>query len=107
MTQDQPLISFVRADVEPPFEVGHVKGLARICTFLLPIACVWLESKTQPSLKLEDFFPKLVGTGCKIMVRFERHTTRTELAIRNAQLSQRGALRKAHDAVTWVGTLTY
>ena len=83
--------------------------LARFATFLLPLCVVWLHAKKdserdQAGVNLIDMFPKLVGTGCMIATKFEKPSTLTSIALRNAQLSHRGSLRKAHCAIQWVGS---
>ena len=116
VTESEPLLSFVfpedgkrigglAADAGVFLQLGHVKGLGRVTTFLLPLACVWWQSSRQPGLRLIDFFPKLVGTASTVHFVLEQFTTYTDIALRNAQLSHRGSLRKAHCVVTWVSSL--
>ena len=84
--------------------LGHIKGQARLSTFLFQCSMVWYKSQDNPELKLKNIFPKLADTGARIYFTLEHHTSMSEIALRNAVLSQRGSIRKAHCAVGWVGT---
>lgn len=109
VTETEPMLCFVRDGYEPEsgnFKLGHVKGLARSGVFLFPLACVfWQQKAVQPGLKVADVFPKLLGTGSKIHFRLFKFTTLSAVALKNAQLSQRGSLRKAHCVIVWVSSL--
>jgi hypothetical protein len=108
VTETEPMLCFVRDGYEPEsgnFKLGHVKGLARSGVFLFPLACVFWQQKVQPGLKVADVFPKLLGTGSQIHFRLFKFTTLSAVALKNAQLSQRGALRKAHCVIVWVSSL--
>ena len=82
------------------FVIGHIKGMARTCS-LLAILLV---------LKFVDENPKVC---CKVLhssvqcisIIFESHASMSSVALRTAQLSHRGSLRKALCALGWVGLL--
>ena len=44
VAESERLTSFVRPDCPMPFGLGHVEGVGRFCTFLLPVACVWHQT---------------------------------------------------------------
>ena len=103
VTNDEPLRAFARnIDGKSAFVLGHVKGAARFCVLLAPLVWLW---KQKNGMKVVDVFPLLYQTARRIRVVIESHATLTSIALRNATLSQRGSIRKAHDAVTWVGKL--
>ena len=102
VTVSEPMRSFTRVSHEkdPHFFLGHIKGMARIT---VPIACL-LHCKLN-SLEFPITFPKLFHTLRCITVAFENHANLQSVALRSAQLSGRGAIRKAYCAVTWMGAL--
>eukprot|EP00812_Abedinium_dasypus_P013499 NODE_6_length_4012_cov_2.836998.p1 GENE.NODE_6_length_4012_cov_2.836998~~NODE_6_length_4012_cov_2.836998.p1 ORF type:complete len:488 (+),score=119.05 NODE_6_length_4012_cov_2.836998:195-1658(+) len=100
VTDTEPLVSYIRGDVQPPFQFGHVKGMARHSTVLAGVLWAYLRRAS-----VAEFFPELTLTGRAIHVRFESHCSKLSVALRNAALSHRGSIRKAHCAVTWVGKL--
>ena len=100
ITASEALRVFPRDTWIGAFSLGHVKGMARTCVAL---SCV-LHCKLTGN-KVSDLFPKLYTTLQTVCAVFERHSTMTSVALRNAQLSYRGSIRRAHDAATWTGKL--
>eukprot|EP00973_Karenia_brevis_P073220 10171849-Karenia_brevis.AAC.1 len=74
--------------------------MARFHTFLLPSLACYLQK-----LSVSDCFPQLFRTGVQIHFKLEPHSSLTSVALRNAQLSHRGSIRKSHCAITWIGKL--
>ena len=54
---------------------------------------------------ISDFDPQFASSIRTISVVVEKHATIISVALRNAQLAHRGSIRRAHCALTWVGTL--
>ena len=103
VTNDEPMRAFARTiDRKSAFILGHVKGAARFSVLLAPLVWLW---KQKNGMKVVDVFPLVYQTARRIRVVIESHATLTSIALRNATLSQRGSIRKAHDAITWVGKL--
>lgn len=102
VTQSEPLRCFHRSEADNgnQFSIGYVKGFARQSTFLFGCLAVY-----QTRQKMVDIFPKLCQTASKVYFHLENHTTLTSVALRNAQLSHRGSIRKAHCVITWVSKL--
>ena len=104
VTRDEPMKTFIRPDLgKDDFVLGHVKGAARFAVLLAPMVWLWSQGKNQ---KIIDVFPVLFHSARCIKVCVEESTNVLTVALRNATLSQRGSIRKAHDAITWVGKLT-
>eukprot|EP00973_Karenia_brevis_P064036 8899265-Karenia_brevis.AAC.1 len=74
--------------------------MARQHTFMLPCLATYLQKGS-----MADSFPKLKGVDAPIFFKLESHASLTSVCLRNAQLSHRGSIRKAHDAITWVSKL--
>ena len=104
VTKDEPMRAFIQPSVtKENFVLGHVKGAARFAVLLAPMVWLWSQGKNQ---KIIDVFPVLFNSARCIKVCVEESTNVLTVALRNATLSQRGSIRKAHDAITWVGKLT-
>lgn len=104
ITSSEPMRAFIRdSSTDTVFQLlGHVKGMARFAVLMAPLVWLW---KLTPAQKVIDVFPLLFQTARVIRVVIESHSTVTAVALRNAQLSQRGSIRKAHDSITWVAKL--
>ena len=74
--------------------------MARSCTALLLLS-VALEYKFDLRGKL----PHVHASFTRIAVRVIVAGDRQHVALENARLSARGAIRKAHDVITWLGKL--
>jgi hypothetical protein len=80
--------------------LGHIKGAARSATFhMLTLLCV------QDEVDIKSSFPKLWETGRAVNVHVMQVASITEHALMNAKLSVRGAIRRAPNIISWVGTL--
>ena len=82
------------------FQYCHVKGMARASTLLAGLHVLHTAGK-----KVATFFPQIASTARAIHVKVETHVSVTSVALRNAILSHKGSIRKAHCAVTWTGKL--
>ena len=82
-----------------PFDnVGYVKGMARLCTLQ---AC--LLAIQQLDVDLMWVAPALMDGPVVISCRFGLcGFDIVAIAFENARLSNRGAIRKSHCAITWV-----
>ena len=80
--------------------VQYVKGAARACT-IVHIACV----AQQKRIDLQMVAPQLYHSMLAIAVRRLVCDGRQGIALKNAQLSARGAIRKTHDLATWMAKL--
>ena len=100
VTNNEPLTCFQRSNNSGPFNLGYVKGLGRQSTFLFACLAAW--NQKQP---MSDVFPQLWSTGQKISFVLETHADLTSVALRNAQLSHRGSIRRAHCTITWLGKM--
>ena len=101
VTQSEPLRSFVRDTPPGPFQLlGHVKGMARHTTVLVGCMWCWLMN-----VAIDLYFPELARTGREVYTTVEKHTTMLSVALKNATLSFRGSLRKAHCCLVWVAKL--
>ena len=100
---------------DEPFWAIYVKGMARACCALV-VADLVLEchnpAKAQPvgeSVAARAVPNSLALAASFVVVHIRRGTCaidRTSVALENARLSAKGAIRKPHDVVTWVGTLS-
>ena len=83
----------------PLFSLGYVKGQARSVTMLsLLMLCIARDVNM-------DLLPFLVSSASAICVRVEAMPSKLQLALENAKLSTRGAIRKAPSIVTWVSMI--
>ena len=101
-TKSEPLRMFQAGDHknELPFQFCFVKGMARSSTLLAGLHVSFIFKKN-----VADIFPNIYATARSVHVVMETHTSMTSVALRNAILSHKGSIRKAHCAVTWTGKL--
>ena len=100
VTGSEPMRAFLSENKLPPFQLGHVKGSARHSTLL---ACLLFLH--QRGLSVQRILPHVFHTARAVLTVIEQHQNLTSVALRNAQLSARGSIRRAHCAVTWAGKL--
>ena len=92
------------------FWTSYVKGMARACCALV-VADLLLAgaSHAMPVAALAAQRPPAAGSleASLTTVHIRRGLSaidRASVALENARLSARGAIRRAHDVITWVGT---
>ena len=84
------------------FTLSYVKGAARAATLLVLLDQILLSTGD----KIWDHFPGLASSVQKIhAAKVNVSDDPLAIAFSNATLSQRGSIRRAHDTVTWLGTL--
>ena len=83
------------------FWTGYVKGAARAATVLV-LAKLIMESRADICETAPDLFYSLRAVHCR---RGLMSVDRASVALENAKLSARGAIRRAHDVITWLGKL--
>ena len=99
---------------DEPFWVIYVKGMARACCALV-VADLVLEWRGQAKALPVGESVAAPAVPCSLalaasfaVVHIRRGTSaidRTSVALENARLSAKGAIRKPHDVITWAGTL--
>eukprot|EP00435_Cladocopium_sp_Y103_P075808 s119_g65.t1 len=112
LTAGEPLLLYQQSDPlpaefqcanqnqDPVFFTHYVKGAAR-ATSMLMLAHVLLN-KLQADVQL--LHPDLHASMCAVYCRVAMTVCdTTSVALENARFSARGAIRKAHDVITWAG----
>ena len=97
---------------DEPFWAIYVKGMARACCALV-VADLVLECRGLAKALPVGESVAAPAVPCSLeasfaVVHIRRGTgaiDRTSVALENARLSAKGAIRKPHDVITWVGTL--
>ena len=97
-------------DDEDAFWTIYVKGMARSCCALVVADLIMTDQGELAALPVGVAAPAVAGSlaASFAMVHIRRGTValdRTSVALENARLSAKGAIRQAHDVITWVGTL--
>lgn len=87
-------------DVGGNFCLHFVKGMARTCSLL----CL-LDLVSRMETSQHDYFANLLASACIVFATVETHFDWVSVAIANANISARGAIRQAHDVITWAGKL--
>ena len=85
-------------EVSFAFTLG--KGMARTCSLLYLLDLVSRMKTGQ-----HDLFVSLWASACIVFATVETHVDWVSVAIANANISARGAIRQAHDVITWAGKL--
>ena len=88
------------------FWVSFVKGAARAAT-ALALAEQLLVCCNDEGDEVSSYCPDLVQSLCVIKARVHVSSQdETAIAFENAKMSSRGAIRRAHDVITWLGCFT-
>ena len=85
-------------DVGGDFCLHFVKGMARTSSLLCLLDFVFRMKTSQ-----HDYFVNLLASACTVFATVETHVDWVSVAIANANISARGAIRQAHDVITWAG----
>ncbi len=83
-----------------PFWASYVKGMARATTALALLSLAFEPGGPLPAGNC--FLQSVAVVHCR---RGIAAVDRATVALENARLSARGSIRRAHDVITWVGTL--
>ena len=90
------------------FWTSYVKGMARACCALVVAGLVLDAGTAHPVAAPAAPVPAGSLEASLAAVHIRRGLSaidRASVALENARLSARGAIRRAHDVITWVGTL--
>ncbi len=93
-----PLRVYTRPDDTPPFHLSYIKGCARSTTLLSLLLLLLLAEMEPPA--------KLLETAQYLVAVFPCPNPDPETVLfMNAQLAQRGAIRKGLDVFSWVAMI--
>ena len=99
LSSDEPLAVWMPHRIETElFQIRYVKGMARASTLLCLLDLIIDKGAA-------DKFPNLFASAAVIHATFEVHVDLASIAIANANVSARGAIRQAHDVITWTSKL--
>ena len=99
LSSEEPLAVWLPHHIEKQlFQIRYVEGMARASTLLCLLDLIIDRDATDKS-------PNLFASAAVIYATFEVHVDLASVAIANANVSARGAIRQAHDVITWTSKL--